>query len=41
MMKKIINDILDIAIISLLTINIINMIMIMENITKIIVWLNK
>lgn len=41
MIKKIINDILDIAIISLLTINIINMIMIMENITKIIVWLNK
>lgn len=40
MKKKIINDILDIAIISLLTINIINMIMIMENITKIIVWLN-
>ena len=40
MIKKIINDILDIAIISLLTINIINMIIIMENIIKIIVWLN-
>lgn len=39
MKKKIINDILDIAIISLLTINIINMIAIMENINKMIVWL--
>lgn len=40
MINKIINDILDIAIISLLTINIINMIIIMENINKMIVWLN-